>query len=71
MQEGEEWGLVLKESLDREAKDNYSLKIRVTDGRFEAPATVEVHVLDINDNSPLCEQVCQSAMTLQYILRFL
>nr|XP_046152091.1 protocadherin Fat 2-like [Oncorhynchus gorbuscha] len=56
VQEGEEWGLVLKESLDREAKDKYSLKIIVTDGRFEAPATVEVHVLDINDNSPLCVQ---------------
>lgn len=69
-QEGEEWGLVLKEFLDREAKDKYSLKITATDGRFEAPATVEVHVLDINDNSPLCVQVRHSAMTRQYIFRF-
>uniref|UniRef100_A0A4W5KGH0 FAT atypical cadherin 2 n=1 Tax=Hucho hucho TaxID=62062 RepID=A0A4W5KGH0_9TELE len=65
VQEGEEWGLVLKESLDREAKDNYSLKIRVTDGRFEAPATVEVHVLDINDNSPLCEQLLYTEVVME------
>uniref|UniRef100_A0A673ZS26 FAT atypical cadherin 2 n=1 Tax=Salmo trutta TaxID=8032 RepID=A0A673ZS26_SALTR len=65
VQEGEEWGLVLKESLDREAKDNYSLKIRVTDGRFEAPATVEIHVLDINDNSPLCEQLLYTEVVME------
>nr|XP_029505015.1 protocadherin Fat 2-like [Oncorhynchus nerka] len=65
VQEGEEWRLVLKESLDREAKDNYSLKIRVTDGRFEAPATVEVHVLDINDNSPLCEQLLYTEVVME------
>uniref|UniRef100_A0A672GBW4 FAT atypical cadherin 2 n=1 Tax=Salarias fasciatus TaxID=181472 RepID=A0A672GBW4_SALFA len=56
MDEGE-WGLILKETLDRELKDRYTLKVRATDGKFEAPITVDVHVLDINDNSPQCEQV--------------
>uniref|UniRef100_A0A8C7FUQ2 FAT atypical cadherin 2 n=1 Tax=Oncorhynchus kisutch TaxID=8019 RepID=A0A8C7FUQ2_ONCKI len=65
VQEGEEWGLVLKESLDRESKDKYSLKIIVTDGRFEAPATVEVHVLDINDNSPLCVQLLYTEVVME------
>lgn len=52
-----EWGLILKERLDREAKDRYTLKVTATDGKFDAPVVVDVHVLDINDNSPLCEQV--------------
>lgn len=52
-----EWGLILKERVDREAKDRYTLRVTATDGKFEAPVVVEVHVLDINDNSPLCEQV--------------
>lgn len=52
-----EWGLIVKEPLDRETKDRYALKVTATDGKFEAPVIVDVHVLDINDNSPLCEQV--------------
>uniref|UniRef100_A0A8C4H5W0 FAT atypical cadherin 2 n=1 Tax=Dicentrarchus labrax TaxID=13489 RepID=A0A8C4H5W0_DICLA len=52
-----EWGLILKEPLDRETKDRYTLKVTATDGKFEAPVIVDVHVLDINDNSPLCEQL--------------
>lgn len=52
-----QWGLILKEPLDRETKDRYTLRVSATDGKFEAPVSVEVHVLDINDNSPLCEQV--------------
>uniref|UniRef100_A0A669EL52 FAT atypical cadherin 2 n=1 Tax=Oreochromis niloticus TaxID=8128 RepID=A0A669EL52_ORENI len=52
-----QWGLIVKESLDREARDRYALRVTATDGKFEAPISVDVHVLDINDNSPLCEQV--------------
>uniref|UniRef100_A0A3Q3VQC2 Uncharacterized protein n=1 Tax=Mola mola TaxID=94237 RepID=A0A3Q3VQC2_MOLML len=52
-----EWGLILRERLDREARDRYTLQVMATDGKFEAPLVVDVHVLDINDNSPLCEQV--------------
>lgn len=51
------WGLIVKERLDREVKDRYGLKVTATDGKFDAVAVVDVHVLDINDNSPLCEQV--------------
>ncbi|XP_017285240.1 protocadherin Fat 2 isoform X2 [Kryptolebias marmoratus] len=52
-----QWGLIVKETLDRETKDRYTLKVTATDGKFEAPVTVDVHVLDINDNSPVCEQL--------------
>ncbi|XP_059201566.1 protocadherin Fat 2 [Centropristis striata] len=52
-----EWGLIVKEALDRETKDRYTLRVMATDGKFEAPVVVEVHVLDINDNSPMCEQL--------------
>uniref|UniRef100_A0A6Q2YIM6 FAT atypical cadherin 2 n=1 Tax=Esox lucius TaxID=8010 RepID=A0A6Q2YIM6_ESOLU len=65
VQEGEEWGLILKESLDRETKDKYSLKITATDGRFEATANVEIHVLDLNDNSPLCEQLLYTEVVME------
>ena len=54
-----EWGLILKEPLDREAKDRYTLQITATDGKFQALATAEVHVLDVNDNSPECHQVSE------------
>lgn len=49
--------MIAKEPLDRENKDRYTLKVTATDGKFGAPVVVDVHVLDINDNSPLCEQV--------------
>ncbi|XP_054649081.1 protocadherin Fat 2 isoform X2 [Dunckerocampus dactyliophorus] len=52
-----EWGLIAKEPLDREAKDRYALKITATDGKFQTPVSVDVHVLDVNDNTPQCEQL--------------
>ena len=60
-----EWGLILKEPLDREAKDRYTLQITATDGKFQALATAEVHVLDVNDNSPECQQV-----SFHYVLHY-
>ncbi|KAM6977875.1 protocadherin Fat 2 [Aplochiton taeniatus] len=63
-QEGE-WGLILKEPLDREVRDRYSLKITATDGRFQAPAAAEIHVLDVNDNSPLCEQLLYTEVVME------
>lgn len=51
------WGLILTQPLDRELKDRHALRVMATDGRFEASVGVDVHVLDINDNSPQCEQV--------------
>ncbi|KAM9795003.1 protocadherin Fat 2 [Neosynchiropus ocellatus] len=51
------WGLIVKEPLDRESKEKYTLKITATDGKFETPVTAEVRVQDVNDNSPVCEQL--------------
>ncbi|KAM4555445.1 protocadherin Fat 2 isoform 1-T1 [Odontesthes bonariensis] len=60
-----QWGLILKENLDRETKDRYTLKVTATDGKFEAPITVDVHVLDINDNSPVCEQLVYREVVME------
>lgn len=62
---GDEWTVISKSPLDREDKDRYNLKIIATDGRFQTSTNVEVHVLDLNDNSPLCEQVSQICVFLQ------
>ncbi|KAK2848765.1 hypothetical protein Q5P01_008599 [Channa striata] len=59
------WGLIVKERLDRETKDRYTLKVTATDGKSEAPVTVDVHVLDINDNSPLCEQLVYTEVVME------
>uniref|UniRef100_A0A4W6G704 FAT atypical cadherin 2 n=1 Tax=Lates calcarifer TaxID=8187 RepID=A0A4W6G704_LATCA len=60
-----EWGLIVKERLDRETRDRYMLRVTATDGKFEAPVTVDVHVLDINDNSPLCEQLVYTEVVME------
>ncbi|XP_066572717.1 protocadherin Fat 2 [Amia ocellicauda] len=52
-----DWKVTLKGTVDREVEEKYTLKVIATDGRFQASSTVEVHVLDINDNSPQCEQL--------------
>lgn len=52
-----EWKVSVRKPLDREKKDNYLLNITASDGIFTAKATVEVKVLDANDNSPVCEKV--------------
>lgn len=54
-----EWKVLVQKPLDREETDNYHLNITATDGTFTARATVEVKVLDANDNSPVCEKVRQ------------
>ncbi|XP_023653219.2 protocadherin Fat 2 [Paramormyrops kingsleyae] len=65
VQDGDEWKVVVKASLDREVKEKYSLKITATDGRFQTSSIVEVHVLDINDNSPLCEQLLYTEVVME------
>uniref|UniRef100_A0A8C1I966 FAT atypical cadherin 2 n=1 Tax=Cyprinus carpio TaxID=7962 RepID=A0A8C1I966_CYPCA len=62
---GEEWTVISKSPLDREDKDKYTLKIIATDGRFQTSANVEVHVLDLNDNSPLCEQLLYTETVME------
>uniref|UniRef100_A0A8C7ZH12 FAT atypical cadherin 2 n=1 Tax=Oryzias sinensis TaxID=183150 RepID=A0A8C7ZH12_9TELE len=60
-----QWGLIVKESLDRETKDRFTLRVTATDGKFEAAVTVEVHVLDLNDNSPTCEQLLYTETVME------
>lgn len=52
-----EWKVYVKRPLDREEQDIYFLNITATDGLFVTQAMVEVTVSDVNDNSPVCEQV--------------
>uniref|UniRef100_A0A3P8RV15 FAT atypical cadherin 2 n=1 Tax=Amphiprion percula TaxID=161767 RepID=A0A3P8RV15_AMPPE len=60
-----QWGLIVKESLDRETKERYTLKVTATDGKFDSPITVDIHVLDVNDNSPLCEQLVYTEVVME------
>ncbi|XP_043112794.1 protocadherin Fat 1 [Puntigrus tetrazona] len=50
------WVVAVRKTLDREERDFYLLNITATDGTFETKATVEITVLDANDNSPVCEK---------------
>uniref|UniRef100_A0A8C9UXP7 FAT atypical cadherin 2 n=1 Tax=Scleropages formosus TaxID=113540 RepID=A0A8C9UXP7_SCLFO len=62
---GDEWQVLTNGALDREAKDKHSLKITATDGRFQASAAVDVHVLDVNDNNPSCEQLLYTEVVME------
>ncbi|KAI5643562.1 cadherin domain-containing protein [Phthorimaea operculella] len=46
--------LLVARPLDRETEDSYSLTIAATDGKFTAYTTVNITVLDVNDNPPYC-----------------
>lgn len=61
----DEWRVISRSPLDREDKDKYTLRIMATDGRFQTSANVEVHVLDVNDNSPLCEQLLYTEAVME------
>lgn len=52
-----EWKVYVKRPLDREEQDIYFLNVTATDGLFVTQAMVEVTVSDVNDNSPVCDQV--------------
>uniref|UniRef100_H3BE38 Cadherin domain-containing protein n=1 Tax=Latimeria chalumnae TaxID=7897 RepID=H3BE38_LATCH len=54
---GDEWRVVLNSSLDREETEKYLLQVTASDGRFQATTVVEIYVLDINDNSPECQEM--------------
>ncbi|XP_042544933.1 protocadherin Fat 2 [Dipodomys spectabilis] len=56
-QDGDEWKISSKETLDREHTAKYLLRITASDGKFQTSVPVEVFVLDINDNSPQCSQL--------------
>ncbi|XP_074069877.1 protocadherin Fat 3-like [Macrotis lagotis] len=57
-----EWKVYVKRPLDREEQDVYFLNITATDGLFVTQAMVEVTVTDVNDNSPVCDQVAYTAL---------
>ncbi|KAJ7316376.1 hypothetical protein JRQ81_002538 [Phrynocephalus forsythii] len=52
-----EWRIFSKKLLNREDTEKYLLKVMASDGKFQAATEVEISVLDVNDNSPECEQV--------------
>lgn len=43
--------------LDREEVAHYRLTVLATDGTHVSTVTVNINILDANDNSPVCEQV--------------
>uniref|UniRef100_A0A671LFV9 FAT atypical cadherin 1b n=1 Tax=Sinocyclocheilus anshuiensis TaxID=1608454 RepID=A0A671LFV9_9TELE len=51
------WVVAVSKTLDREERDFYLLNITATDGTFETKATVEITVLDANDNSPVSPEL--------------
>lgn len=63
-----EWKVYVKRPLDREEQDMYFLNITATDGLFVTQAMVEVTVSDVNDNSPVCDQVRRAEMSALWLL---
>lgn len=53
----DEWKMYVKRPLDREKCNFYIINITASDGLFVCQTTVEVTVIDTNDNSPMCDQV--------------
>ncbi|XP_061196147.1 protocadherin Fat 4-like [Saccostrea echinata] len=47
--------ITVSKTLDREKKANYSLTVRVSDGKHDASVTVLIILEDVNDNLPLFE----------------
>lgn len=52
--------------LDREQVTTYNLQIAATDGGLSSMTTVTVDILDDNDNSPVCGQVCVIAVSWSF-----
>ncbi len=52
-----EWKMYVKWPLDREECSLYIINVTANDGLYVSQATVEVTVIDTNDNSPICDQV--------------
>lgn len=53
----DEWKMYVKQPLDREKTDSYVINVTASDGLFVCETTVEVTVMDTNDNEPLFLQV--------------
>lgn len=52
-----EWKMYVKWPLDREERNLYVINVTASDGLFASQATVEVTVMDTNDNNPIYDQV--------------
>ena len=52
-----EWKMYVKGLLDREERNLYIINVTASDGLFVSQATLEITVIDTNDNSPVCDQV--------------
>jgi len=57
--------IFVSKTLDRESLTEYHLEVSATDGVFVSSIMVLIHILDANDNAPVCERV--SAHTLGVI----
>uniref|UniRef100_A0A8D3DAV6 Protocadherin Fat 3 n=1 Tax=Scophthalmus maximus TaxID=52904 RepID=A0A8D3DAV6_SCOMX len=51
-----EWKMYVKGMLDREERNLYVINVTASDGLFVSQATLEITVIDTNDNSPICDQ---------------
>ncbi|XP_056372827.1 protocadherin Fat 2 [Hyla sarda] len=58
---GNQWVISSKKPLDREETERYFLSVTASDGKFQSTTHVEITVLDINDNSPDCQQMLYTA----------
>ncbi|XP_031734075.1 protocadherin Fat 3a isoform X2 [Anarrhichthys ocellatus] len=56
-----EWKMYVKWPLDREERNLYVINVTASDGLFVSQATVEVTVIDTNDNSPICDHAVYTA----------
>ncbi|KAM6932333.1 protocadherin Fat 3-like [Lycodopsis pacificus] len=56
-----EWKMYVKWPLDREERNLYIINVTASDGLFVSQATVEVTVIDTNDNSPICDHAVYTA----------
>ncbi|KAG8579549.1 hypothetical protein GDO81_010938 [Engystomops pustulosus] len=58
---GNQWVISSKKPLDREETERHYLSVTASDGKFQATTNVDITVLDINDNSPDCQQMLYTA----------
>ncbi|XP_061774732.1 protocadherin Fat 3a isoform X2 [Nerophis ophidion] len=54
--------MYVKGPLDREECNHYIINVTSSDGLFFSQATVEVTVMDTNDNNPVCDQARYTAL---------
>ncbi|XP_023209477.1 protocadherin Fat 1-like, partial [Centruroides sculpturatus] len=54
--------LFVSKLLDREDIASYFLEITITDGTFISQTTVDIEIIDVNDNPPVCLKVTISSI---------